>query len=186
VQPESDSTVVAKPVNLGRQQHLGLTLTVPVELAKWWTMHNTGVFYYNQFVGTTAGTALDAGRGSFNFTSNSNFTLSKTWSAELNARYQGQDRYGFFLVKPYGQLTLGIQKTVWERKGNIKLNVADVLFTRKIRASSTYDNYAERIYQRNDSRVATLSFSYRFGNDKVTPTRRRAGGAEEEKNRAGD
>ncbi|UOG76452.1 TonB-dependent receptor [Hymenobacter tibetensis] len=185
VQPESDSTVVAKPVNLGRQQHMGVTLTIPVELATWWSMHNTGVFYHNQFVGSIAGTSLDAGRSSFNFTSNSSFTLSKTWSAELNARYQAKDRYGFFLVKPYGQLTLGIQKSVWDRKGTIKLNVADLLYTRKIRATSTYDNYAERIYQRNDSRVATLSFSYRFGNDKVAPTRRRAGGAEEEKNRAG-
>ncbi|UOQ67600.1 outer membrane beta-barrel family protein [Hymenobacter volaticus] len=176
VQPESDSTVVARPVNLGRQQHVGITLTAPLELAKWWTMHNTGVFYYNQFVGSIAGTSLNAGRSSFNFTSNSNFTLSETWSAELNARYQAKDRYGFFMVRPYGLLTLGIQKSVWERKGSIKLAVADLLYTRKIRANSTYDNYTERVYQRNDSRVATLSFSYRFGNDKVAPTRRRAGG----------
>jgi hypothetical protein len=43
----------------------------------------------------------------------------------------------------------------------------------------------ERFYQRRDSRVGTLSFSYRFGNDKVAPTKRRSGGAEEEKRRAG-
>ena len=184
VQPLTDSTVVAQPANLGRQQHLGLTLTAPVELAKWWTLHTTGVLYFNRFEGNLAGNSLNAGRANFNLTSNSTFTLGKTWRAELNARYQGQDRYGFFLVQPFGTLTLGLEKSVWDRKGTLKLNVADVLYTRQIRATSAYENYAERIHQRGDSRVATLSFSYRFGNDKVAPARR-SGGAEDEKRRAG-
>ncbi|GGF15443.1 TonB-dependent receptor [Hymenobacter cavernae] len=185
VQPETDSTVIARPANLGRQRYLGLTITTPLQPARWWTMHNTGVFYRNRFVGTLAGTALNAARATFNLTSNNTFTLGKTWSAELTARYQAKSQYGFFLIQPYGQLNLGIQKMVWDRKGSIKLNLGDVLYTRKVRAASTYDNYAETIYQRQDTRVATLAFSYRFGNDKLVPTRKRSDGAEEEKRRAG-
>jgi hypothetical protein len=78
-----------------------------------------------------------------------------------------------------------VQKAVWDRKGTVKLNLTDVLYTSVVRATSTYDNYVERFYQRQDSRVATLSFSYRFGNDKVAPSRKRQSGAEEEKRRAG-
>jgi len=185
VQPETDSTVVARPANLGRQRYVGLTLTTPLQPTKWWTMHNTGVFYRNQFVGTLAGTALNTSRATFNLTSNNTFTLGKTWSAELTARYQAKSQYGFFLVQPYGQLNLGIQKNLWDRKGSLKLNLGDILYTRKVRAASVYDNYAETIYQRQDTRVATFSFSYRFGNDKVAPTRKRQDGAEDEKRRAG-
>jgi len=36
-----------------------------------------------------------------------------------------------------------------------------------------------------ESRVATLAFTYRFGNNKIAPSRRVTGGAEEEKKRAG-
>jgi hypothetical protein len=87
-------------------------------------------------------------------------------------------------VKPNGQLTAGVQKALWERKGTLRLNVSDIFFTSKVRAVSAYDNYVERFYQRRDSRAAILSFSYRFGNDKVAPTRRRTSGAEDEKRRA--
>lgn|GEM_PF-4356041 len=124
-----------------------------------------------------AGTSLNAGRGTF--------TLGKTWRAELNGRYQAKGRYGFFVVQPYGNVTLGLEKTILDRKGTLKLNVSDLFHTRKVRASFTYDNYSERIYQRQDSRVATLFFSCRFGNDKLAPTRRRRDGAEDEKRRAG-
>jgi hypothetical protein len=63
--------------------------------------------------------------------------------------------------------------------------MADILYTRPVHVTSTYDNYVERFYQRRDTRFVTLAFSYRFGNDKLAPTRRRSGGAEDEKRRAG-
>jgi hypothetical protein len=172
-------------VNLSRQDYYALTLTAPLQPKKWWQIYNNAVFYYNRFVGNLAGTSLNAGRPAFTLTSNSTFTFDKGWGGEINASFQSGERYGFFRLQPTGQVSLGIQKSVWERKGNIKLNVADVFFTQRLRATSSYDNYVERFYQRRDSRMATLAFTYRFGNDKVAPTRRRQGGAEDEKRRAG-
>lgn len=185
VQPETDSTVVSTSVNLQRQDYFALTFTAPAQLAKWWQVYNNAVFYYSHFVGSLAGTALNVGRPAFNLSSNHTFTVKKGWSAELNATFQSGEQYGFLRVQPLGQLTAGVQKNLWDRKGTLKLNVADIFFTSKVRAVSAYDNYVERFYQRRDSRAATLSFSYRFGNDKVAPTRRRTGGADDEKRRAG-
>ncbi|GAB3491363.1 outer membrane beta-barrel family protein [Spirosoma knui] len=185
VQPETDSTVLSTSVNLDRQDYFALTITAPVQPAKWWQMYNNAVFYYSHFVGNLAGTALNKGRPAFNLSSNHTFTLGNGWSAELNGSFQSGEQYGFLRVQPNGQLTAGVQKNLWERKGTLRLNVADVFYTQTVRAVSAYDNYVERFYQRRDSRVATLSFSYRFGNDKVAPTRRRNGGAEDEKRRAG-
>ncbi|WP_234988720.1 TonB-dependent receptor [Hymenobacter daecheongensis] len=185
VQPETDSTVVSTNVNLGRQHYYALTLTAPVDLTKWWTVYNNAVLYYNRFEGSLAGTALNRGRAAFTLSSNSTFTFGKGWGAEANGLYQSREQYGFFDLRPNGQLSLGVQKAVWDRKGTLKLNATDVLFTNKIRATSAYDNYVERFYQRGDQRIITLSFSYRFGNDKLSPSRRRNGGAEEEKRRAG-
>ncbi|MBC6606979.1 TonB-dependent receptor [Hymenobacter sp. BT188] len=185
VQPETDSTVISTGVNLSRQDYYALTLTAPLEVKKWWQIYNNAVFYYSRFIGDLAGTSLDKGRPAFNITSNSTFTFDKGWGAELNTRFQSGEQYGFLRVKPNGQVSLGVQKSVWDRKGNIKLNVTDLFYTNRVRAVSAYDNYVERFYQRQDSRVATLSFTYRFGNDKLAPTRRRQGGAEDEKRRAG-
>ncbi|PJJ60182.1 TonB-dependent receptor domain-containing protein [Hymenobacter chitinivorans] len=189
VQPENANSriVVSTSQNLGTQYYYALTLTAPVELAKWWNVYNNGVLYYNRYVGSIAGTTLDrsSARPAFSLSSNSTFTFGKGWSADLNANYQSRELSGFFDTRPYGQVAFGIQKSLWERKANLKLNVTDAFYTGAIRATSTYDNYVERFYQRGDFRVATLAFSYRFGNDKLAPARRRSGGAEDEKRRAG-
>ncbi|UOQ77042.1 TonB-dependent receptor [Hymenobacter sp. 5516J-16] len=185
VQPESDSTVVSTTQNLTRQHYYALTFTAPVEVAKWWNMYNNAVFYYSRFEGNLAGTNLDRGRSSFTLSSNHTFTFGKGWSAELNGSYQSREVYGFILARPNGEVAAGIQKSLWNRKGNLKLSVADIFFTQPQRAVSSYDNYVERFYQRQDSRLATLAFTYRFGNDKLAPTKRRGGGAEDEKRRAG-
>jgi len=185
VRPETDSTVLSTSTNLTRQHYYALTLTAPVELAKWWTVYNNGVFYYNRFVGSLAGTALNRGRAAFTLSSNSTFTFGKGWAGELSGRYQSREQYGFFDVRANGELSVGVQKAVWNRQGTIKLNATDLLYTNKTRAISAYDNYVEHFYQRGDVRIVTLSFAYRFGNDKATPARRAGGGAEDEKRRAG-
>jgi len=185
VQPETDSTVVSTTRNLRQQHYYALTLTAPLEITKWWTAYNNAVVYYSHFKGDLAGTNLNRGGASFQLTSNHTFTFGKGWSAELNGNYQSREVYAFLVQRPLGEVTAGVQKNFWNRKANLKLNVTDIFFTQPARVTSTYDTYVERFYQRRDSRVATLAFSYRFGNDKVTPTKRRQSGAEDEKRRAG-
>ncbi|MBD2766646.1 TonB-dependent receptor [Hymenobacter sp. BT664] len=185
VQPETDSTVLSTFRNLTRQHYYALTLTAPVDITPWWKTFNNAVLYYNRFSGAVAGTNLDRGGVAVTLTSNHTFTFGKGWSAELSGSYESRQVDGFFVQRPNGEVSGGAQKSLWERKATLKLAVTDLFFTRTGRVTSTYDNYVERFYQRRDSRFMTLSFSYRFGNDKLTPTRRRGGGAEDEKRRAG-
>ncbi|SFQ02155.1 TonB-dependent receptor [Hymenobacter arizonensis] len=185
VQPETDSTVVSTFRNLDLQHYYALTLTAPVDITKWWKTYNNAVLYYNRFNGEVAGTNLDQGGVTVSLTSNHTFTFGKGWSAELNGRYQSRQVDGFFVSRPNGDVSAGVQKSLWERKATIKLSVNDIFFTQIGRVTSTYDNYVERFYLRRDTRFANLTFSYRFGNDKLAPTRRRSGGAEDEKRRAG-
>ncbi|OON70119.1 TonB-dependent receptor [Hymenobacter sp. CRA2] len=187
VQPEAPNSRIVKSTteNLDYQYNYALTLTAPVELAKWWSVYNNGVFYYSRFVGNLVGTRLNAGRPAFNLSSNSTFVLGHDWKADLNATYQSAERYAYFLSRPQGQVSVGVQKGLWHNKATVKLNVTDVFFTNKNRSTVSFDTYTERFFQRYESRVATLSLNYRFGNDKVAPTKRRGSGAEDEKRRAG-
>jgi hypothetical protein len=187
VQPESDTsrTVVSTTQNLRRQYNYALTLTAPLELTKWWSVYNNAVFYYSRFQGELAGTSLNAGRPAFNLSSNHTFNLGHDWKADLNANYDSKNRYAFFLGRAQGQVSVGVQKGLWHNKATLKLNATDLFFTNKTRATVAFNNYTERFYQRYESRVVTLSLNYRFGNDKVAPTKRRGSGAEDEKRRAG-
>jgi hypothetical protein len=71
-------------------------------------------------------------------------------------------------------------------KGQIRLNVSDIFWTNLPRATITYNGaYIEKWRAYRESRVANLSFTYRFGNSKVQAARRRTTASEEERRRAG-
>ncbi|GAB4037229.1 outer membrane beta-barrel protein [Spirosoma gilvum] len=183
--PEGNRQVVSTFQNLTRSDYYGLTLTIPVQPTSWWTMDNNIVAYYNKFVGDLAGTSLNTGLPAYSINVANTLTLGKGWTADLGGFYQSHQLYGFFDIRPQGQLNVGLQKAMWGKKGILKMNMTDIFYTSPFRATSTYNNYIELINQRQDTRVATISFSYRFGSDTVAPSRRRTGGAEDEKRRAG-
>ncbi|MDB5236727.1 MAG: TonB-dependent receptor, partial [Hymenobacter sp.] len=187
VQPLGGGTnyVVVQDINLDRLDTYTLTFSAPLEPFKWWSSNNNLVGYYARYIGRLNGTDLNKGRPTLNFTTNNSFTLGHGWGADLTGIYQSRQQQAFFDIQARGQLVAGISKSLWEKKGNLKLNITDIFYTQKTRATSSYNNYQERLYQRFDTRVVTLAFTYRFGNQKVAPTRRRATGAEDEKRRAG-
>ena len=93
--------------------------------------------------------------------------------------------YGFEVIRDRGQLSVGVQKSLWNKQGTLRMNVADVLYTTPIRTTSTYDNFTESFISRQDTRVVTAALTCRFGSSKVAAARKRAAGAEEELRRAG-
>jgi hypothetical protein len=102
----------------------------------------------------------------------------------LSASYQSREQYGFQDLRPVGQVAAGVQKSFLAKKATFRFNVTDIFYTTPVRVTSTYDNFVETFRLAQDSRVATLAFTYRFGNEKLPPTRRRQSGAEDEKRRA--
>ncbi|RNI26259.1 TonB-dependent receptor [Rufibacter latericius] len=183
--PEQIPVVIQQDRNLAKLHYYGASLSVPVSVARWFTSTNNFELYYGLYQGNLVGTNLRNGRPTVNVNSNNVFTLPRNWSAEVIGVFQSREVYGFLDIQPIRHLSLGVQKQLWDKKANIKLNVADVFYSNKVRATTELSGYFERFYQRRDTRVATLSFTYRFGKNQVAPARRRTGGAEDEKRRAG-
>jgi ferric enterobactin receptor len=186
VQPSSDGdrVVVITDVNLTKQDFYTLTFTVPLELTNWWSVYANELFYYNRFVGNLAGTDLDRGRFACNLGLNNSFILPHGWTADLNGLYESRESFGFNIIRSRGQVSAGVQKSLWDKKGTLRLNMADIFYTTPIRTISTYDNFVETSLLRQDTRIVTASFTYRFGNSKVAAARKRSAGADEEIRRA--
>ncbi|MFC6996036.1 outer membrane beta-barrel protein [Rufibacter roseus] len=182
---EQIPVVIQQDRNLAQFHYYGANFSVPVQVARWFTSTNNVEMYYGLYQGNLANTNLRNGRPTFSINSNNAFKLGNDWSAEVIGIYRAREIYGFLDVQPVRFLTLGVQKQFLDKKANLKLSVADIFYSNKIRATTALTGYSERFYQRRDTRVATLSFTYRFGGKEVAPSRRRTGGAEEEKRRAG-
>jgi len=183
--PSADNVTVQVPINLNSSDYYGLTVSAPIRLTKWWNMINNANVYYQRFNGNFSGTELDKGKPAADIRTNNSFTFGKGWTAELNASLNTGGRSGFMVLDPQWALSTGIQKTVLKNKGTLRFNMTDIFWTNLPKAVITYNNYIERWHAYRESRVANLTFTYRFGNNKVQAARRRTTASEEERQRAG-
>ena len=170
--------------NLNEADYISLSVNVPVSIGKWWNSSNAFTCYYGNYQGTYADTELDNGNVVFDINSNNTFTLGNDWSAELNFFFHSREQYAFMNLDPRWGLSAGIQKQFSDKRSTLKLSFTDIFWTSLPAAIITYTNYVETFDVYRDTRLATLSYTHRFGNSQVAPSRRRAGGATEEKQRA--
>lgn len=185
IAPSDDDPMVTVQTdkNLNTADIIGLFIITPLDFTPWWNTNYSFNFYYGSYSGTVANTTLNA-RGSFNFNCNlvNNFKLGNGYSAEVTGNYRGREIYAFMDVDPIWILNLGIQKK-W-KQSSLKLAANDVFWTNRTTADSEFTNYTERFKVSRNTRVIALSYTYNFGQGNGQP-RRRTGGADDIKQRAG-
>ena len=182
----ADSNITVQiPVNLTASDYLGLSISAPVSITSWWSMVNNADFYYNHFRGSLGGSPLNDGAPAADIKTNNTVSLRKGWTAELNASFNSGGRDGYMVAKPQWALSAGVQKSLWQSKATLRLNITDIFWTNLPNAVITYPGkYIEKWHAFRESRVGTLSFTYRFGKNTVQGARKRTTGSEEERQRA--
>ncbi len=180
-----DSVTVQTNKNLRRMSFVGLSGSYSLRINKWWNNVTGYNAYYAFYEGEVANTSLSNGKPTFEINTNNTFLLPAGFSAELSCQYQARQIYGFMDVQPVWALNAGIQRHLFDKQATIRINVQDIFWRNYPRATSTFTGYEEDFIAKRDTRQATISFIYRFGNKNNGPIRQRQGGAEEEKRRAG-
>ncbi len=184
--PSDENVTVQIPINLESQDYYGLSISAPVRISKWWNMINSGNIFYNHFNGNLGGTNLNNGKPVMDIRSNNTFTFKKGWTAEFGANFNSGGRSGFMEFKPQWGIATGVQKMIFKGKGTVRFNITDIFWTNLPRAVVSFNNYVEKWNAYRETRVANLTFTYRFGNNKVQAARRRTTASEEERQRAGN
>ena len=88
-------------------------------------------------------------------------------------------------MDPAGQVSVGIAKTVFKNRGSIKLAARDIFYTKWMKGNNQFTNATEYFKLTRDTRMANVSFSYRFGKSFKT-VRRQQGSAKDEIDRVGN
>ena len=170
--------------NLARNISYNANLNVPLQVAKWWQMNNNlNVFYLSFEAPDLAGSALKTGKTSFQFKSQQTFTIVSGFTAELNGSYESPIDYGTLSLKSRYYVDAGLSKSLLKKKASLKFAVSDIFNISENNLSSTYPGLNYYVHQKNESRIARLSFTYRFGKNEIKPARRRATGTESEQGR---
>jgi hypothetical protein len=182
----TEYATIVKRGNIGRRDAAGISVSAQVPVTKWWSSMIYTNYNFNKYKGTLNGNKeiIDIEATNLTLNVNNQFKFNKGWSAEVSGFYRTKGVEGQILIQPMGQLSAGISKQVLNGKGSVKLNVRDIFYTQVARGDINLQNTEAHFESRRDSRVANISFTYRFGKPmKEQQPRRKTGGADAEQNR---
>lgn len=170
--------------NLAKNITYAANLNVPVKVAKWWSMNNNlNVFYLSFKSPDLAGQALSTGKTSFQFKSQQSFIIMDGLTAELFGSYESPLDYGTLSLGSRYSVDAGISKSLLKKKATLKLAMSDVFNTYETNLKSAYPGLKYSVYQKNETQIGKISFTYRFGKNEIKPARRRSTGTEDEQGR---
>lgn len=172
-----------KPFNFEKRYSISLNLTLPLRITQWWQTNTSASFFRTVFGGSFLGNELNNTVTGFIGNSVNTITLPKNYTVELSGNYRSKVPWGANVLKGVGSISVGASKNILQSKGSIRLNISDIFYMQNLTMDANNQNPVVRLIRLDDTRVATLNFTYRFGKKTITQNRNRNTGSEDERNR---
>ena len=171
--------------NLASQDLLNLSISAPLAPFKWWNIFMVFNGYHSQYHADFGqGKVIDLGVTAYSAFLQQTFSLKEGLSIEVSGFFNSPNLYGgTFKTKAMGGVDLGIQKPIFNGKGNFKIGLTDIFNTLHFSGQSDFGGTAINVSARWESQQLRATMSYRFGNNQVKAARQRKLSSEEESKR---
>jgi len=169
--------------NLNHYNNYSLDISYYKKVLPWWMVTASASLSYASVNTVFIDSAVvNRGFGYFNIISNS-IDLSKGYSMDVFLAYSSPYRGTIFKYKGSGFINLGFHIPVLNKKATLNMYISDIFKTTRSGYTTDFRD-VQLTYNRNlSSRIASLSFTYRFGNKNVKENSERRTGIETEKRR---
>jgi len=169
--------------NIASENVYFLNLNIPLSAGKVWNSNTNINSFYMGYKADIPNAPIDFGQFAVQVNSNHTFNLNESLRFEANLQYQSPLRWSIYQIGRSWSLDLGVNQSFWNKKAQLKFAVSDIFFTQPNKVSTDYANLNVRIFNTYESRVARLTFTYNFGNQKLKTSQRELDSSE--KNRVG-
>lgn len=183
-QDDVEKSTLVTNENIAEQEQWFLNVNAPVTFTSFWKSNTNVTGFYLGFKADRPEANLDYGQYALQLNSNHSFTILPTLTAEATLNYQSGLRYSIYKIGSSWSTDLGVSKSLKDKRANVKLSVSDIFNTRTQHVSTQYSNLNATIDQKRETRVFRLSFSYNFGNTKISGPRQAS--KSEEQRRVGE
>jgi hypothetical protein len=186
LKPEGDIVYLTTD-NVARFRNMGISITAPVPVTKWWNLNLFTNVFNNRYEGTYEGKPLNMEYTSFMINMTQTFTVKQGFTLELSGFYRARNVDQLTKNDPMYVISFGGQKQVMKGKGTVRMNFRDPFWLQRYSGHTQYNLIDTRIRNRWDNRAVTASFTYRFGKSgqQNPPPRRRNAASQDEQNRVG-
>ncbi len=189
IKPDANdkSILFLTPENVAKFRNIGISITAPVPVTKWWNLNLFTNIFNNRYQGYYDNQPVDTAITSFMINMTQTFTIKQGFSAEISGFYRAKTIEQLSQSQPMYMISFGGQKTIMKGKATLRLNLRDPFWLQRYEGITKIGIVDSRIRNRWDNRQVTVSFTYRFGKNgqQNPPPRRRNSASQEEQNRVG-
>ncbi len=145
------------------------------DINKWWSTDNSITLNRTQYLDNDGSLSRNLTNYNYSLNMYQFFQVNKTITAEFSGFYRSPSLYGFIKADPRFKLDIGVKKNLWKKKASIKFKLSDIFNTNRFEGHAQYGDVDVKIVNRFESRIAFLTFSCNFGNNKVKFQRKDVG-----------
>jgi len=182
--PEQNVTIRSVH-NIDGFRNLGMNVNYTFKPFGFWTSINNANGFNNRYSGEFNGEPIDNAQWSGTFSSINTLSLGRGWSAEVIGEYHTAHVDGVLHLNAYGSIATGLMKKLSQERLSLKLAATDIFRTVNYNPRSVADGVFMQQRFNLDSRVLTLSASFRFGQEIKTRERRQSSEDEQQRIRGG-
>ena len=182
-QNEAEAQIFQTVDNLDLFENYSVNLSTMIPWKDWLSTRLNVSTFYNYFDSPSSEGIIKQEQLTTNLYISNNFTINKFMQAELSAWYQSPMVYGMIEMQEMYSVNAGVSAQFFDGKANLKVSLDDVFNTLAWSADIQQGDIDAFIYQKNETRKINISLTYKFGNNKVKPARRRRTATSDEQNR---
>ncbi|MDO3644845.1 outer membrane beta-barrel family protein [Mucilaginibacter sp. L3T2-6] len=172
--------------NFGKINNYGLRFSAPAVIKAWWTADFHADISYQRYIAYPQNGNLNKGTQDVILNVLNTFKISPAVTATLSGDYESPTFYGITQNKARHRINAGIGTQLFNKRGTLRLNAEDIFNTDRDNTYTNYQNINLTVKDKKETRVARLTFIYRFGKTTVKAAKVHHTGDEEEQKRIGN
>jgi outer membrane receptor protein involved in Fe transport len=176
----ASNVTLSTPQNLNNRNAVGVELITRGSLTRWWNITSS----FNLFRSAVNGTNLRDDFSNVNLTWSlsllSNMNIPKVVQVQLAANYRGPEADAQGIRRSLYGINVGLRRDLFRQRASLSLNVTDIFDTREFRSEIRTREFTETRNRKRETRIGTLTFTYRFGKQGDTDRRNRQKGDDDD------
>lgn len=180
------SIVIFRPLNLGIQKNIALSLTQNMAVNKWWNLSFNGTTYrVHNIVAFDQFRNFNLKQTAVRMNLQQTFKLPSKFTAELSGSFNSKRLIGANeIARGTSQVDIGLQRKFMKDRATLRIVVNDIYKGNQSNSLQSYKGFYLKNYGYYESRQVRFNFTYRFADSSVKGPRSRNSSLENENNRA--
>ena len=156
--------IISQKVNFGNNYIYSAVVNQLVDLNPWWNVNINLDASIQHFDNAYQGSSYMVNTRDLIVNVKQQFNVFNQLKAEVLGIYESPHAYGIYNVQASCYFDAGVSKSLFNKRGNLQFQVADVFNSNRSNFSTNYQNLNFNGYLQTAFRTYQLTFSYSFGN----------------------